>query len=283
MQERFSARNEIVNLEQINECRKSTRTRIWQVFSNKHVKPYTKNKVYQDIVEEMMAYLGLTYESNVNISDHKDNINALKKYITEDCEWNIVYDFIEYYLKIYNPKDEQIITEFNEILTDEKTGYSLIINNCSEPIIVPITNKYEIQEINNAVKNSPSHIAESINKSLSLFSEKKNPDYNNAIKEAINAVEALCCTIVNEKGFNENTLGKALNKFGECGIHLHESLIISIKNLYKYTSNEDGIIHGGTDYIQQNIEDARFMIVTCSAIINLLCEKYKKIKESKTE
>ena len=197
----------------------------------------------------------------------------MNKYICEKCEWYKVYDFIEYYLDYCIGKYTvaTIIGEFNEVLEDERTGYHII-----DGIVTPITNSTEIDAIEKALTNSPDHVTQSVKKALKLFSDREAPDYNNAIKEMITAVEALCCTIV-EGG--DDTLGKAINKFADYGIVLHDNLTVAIKNLYKYTCNEDGKRHGGTTFIESNVEDARFMLVTCSAIINL----FGKMGKSKGE
>ena len=166
-----------------------------------------------------------------------------------------------------------IIGEFNKVLEDERTGYHII-----DGIVTPITNSAEIDTIEKALTNSPDHVTQSVKKALKLFSDRETPDYNNAIKEMITAVEALCCTIV-EGG--DDTLGKAINKFADYGIVLHDNLTVAIKNLYKYTCNEDGKRHGGTTFIESDVEDARFMLVTCSAIINLLMVKWEKAKENR--
>ena len=165
-----------------------------------------------------------------------------------------------------------IIGEFNKVLEDERTGYHII-----DGIVTPITNSTEIDAIEKALTNSPDHVTQSVKKALKLCSDRETPDYNNAIKEMITAVEALCCTIV-EGG--EDTLGKAINKFADYGIVLHDNLTVAIKNLYKYTCNEDGKRHGGTTFVESDVEDARFMLVTCSAIINLLMVKWEKSKEN---
>lgn len=77
----------------------------------------------------------------------------------------------------------------------------------------------------------------------------------------------------------ENTLGKAVDKLAEHGVILNEALKEAIKKLYKYTCSEEGVRHGGTEYVQTDASDAKFMIVTCSAILNYLIEKWEKAKK----
>lgn len=274
--DRFSVRNGLQEFANQNNCTTTTRRRIWQVFAKKHVLVNKGHNIRYDVVEDILAYFGQEYQFDNSPFDNTDNCNRLNKYICEKCEWYKVYDFIEYYLDYCIGKYTvaTIIGEFNEVLEDERTGYHII-----DGIVTPITNSTEIDAIEKALTNSPDHVTQSVKKALKLFSDREAPDYNNAIKEMITAVEALCCTIV-EGG--DDTLGKAINKFADYGIVLHDNLTVAIKNLYKYTCNEDGKRHGGTTFIESDVEDARFMLVTCSAIINLLMVKWEKAKENKS-
>lgn len=52
-------------------------------------------------------------------------------------------------------------------------------------------------------------------------------------------------------------------------------MIAGFNNLYGYTSDESGIRHGGINFIDSPAEDARYMLVSCSAFINYLIEKYE--------
>lgn len=273
--DRFSVRNGLQVFANQNNCSTTTRRRIWQVFAKRHVLVNKGHNIRYDIVEDTLSYFGQEYEFNNSPFDNKDNCNKLNQYICERCEWYKVYDFIEYYLLFcdghYSVADTT--KQFNRILEDEKTGYHII-----DGIVTPITNSTEIDAIEKALTNSPDHVSLSVKKALKLFSDREAPDFNNAIKEMITAVEALCCTIV-EGG--EDTLGRAINKFADYGIALHENLTVAIKNLYKYTCNEDGKRHGGTTFVESDVEDARFMLVTCSAIINLLMVKWEKAKENR--
>lgn len=273
--DRFSVRNGLQEFANQNNCSTTTRRRIWQIFAKRHVLVNKGHGVHYDVVEDILAYFGQEYQFDNSLFDNPSNCNRLNKYLCERCEWYKVYDFIEYYLDYCIGKYTvaTIIGEFNKVLEDERTGYHII-----DGIVTPITNSTEIDTIEKALTNSPDHVTQSVKKALKLFSDREAPDYNNAIKEMITAVEALCCTIV-EGG--EDTLGKAINKFADYGIVLHDNLTTAIKNLYKYTCNEDGKRHGGTTFVESDVEDARFMLVTCSAIINLLMVKWEKAKENK--
>jgi len=45
-----------------------------------------------------------------------------------------------------------------------------------------------------------------------------------------------------------------------------------------YTSDENGIRHGGIDFTNAPAEDAKYMLVSCSSFVNYLIEKWSKVK-----
>ena len=119
-----------------------------------------------------------------------------------------------------------------------------------------------------------------INKALALYSDRKKPDYENSIKESISAVESLCCIITGSTG-SQATLGSTLKKLEkDGGVVIHGAMKTAFEKLYGYTSDSDGIRHGGIDFTNAPAEDAKYMIVSCSAFINYLIEKQSKIKNS---
>ena len=93
------------------------------------------------------------------------------------------------------------------------------------------------------------------------------------MKESISAVEAICKLIT---GDPKATLGKALKEI-ENKVELRPALKKAFVNLYGYSSNEKGIRHSLLDEPNLDSEDARFMLVSCSAFINYLILKSSKV------
>jgi hypothetical protein len=111
-----------------------------------------------------------------------------------------------------------------------------------------------------------------IETALKLLSDRNRPDYRNSMKESISAVEALCKIIAqNDKA----TLGPALDAVA-AKTKLHPKLQDGFKALYGYTSDDHGIRHALKDDSQPNEEDARFLLVICSAFVNYFAEKARK-------
>lgn len=182
--------------------------------------------------------------------------------------WYEKYDLIEYISLL----DETTFKlgfsdECNHTLIRESAGYR-IINN----LIIQITSEEEIVEIEEAISSSSDFKSVEIHlkTSLDYLSDREKPDYRNSAKESISAVESLCTIITGNK---ISTLGAALTQI-ENIYKIHGSLKKAFSALYGYTSDSGGIRHSLlVKDIEVTMEDAKFMLVTCSAFINYLKSK----------
>ncbi len=189
--------------------------------------------------------------------------------------WFEVYDLLEKVSKI-NSKisfNEDFVISCNIVLEREFSGYKFI-----NDIIAPISNKIEVEEISEAVNNTQRLTALDganvhLHSSLEKISDKKNPDYRNSIKESISAVET-CCRIIT----GESTLGKSFSKLEKFGIQINKQLKEGFEKTYHYTnSKESGIRHALLEEgVRPDFEEAKYMLVSCSAFINYLIAKAQK-------
>lgn len=185
--------------------------------------------------------------------------------------WFEVYDLIEFIVENTDTKPikQKFIEKCNLILERESSAYRFV-----DGLITEITSEEEIKTIDESINDSPSNVETHLKNALILLSDKKEPDYRNSIKESISAVESICKLIVNDK---KTTLGWALKKIEEeSKIDLHPSLKAAFKSLYDYTNDADGIRHALKEESNLNYEDAKFMLVSCSAFINYLIVKSSK-------
>lgn len=199
-----------------------------------------------------------------------DTYEEIRKYFFS-CDWNEVYDFIEF-IAINYPKEEfnEKFMEFcNSILERELSAYRFVGGK-----IIRMTSEEEISEIEEALKIPKpfKSVRAHLKRALNLLTDRKSPDYRNSIKESISAVEAICKLITKNK---KTTLGQALNEI-EKKIALHHDLIKAFKHLYWYTSDADGIRHALLGETNLTFEDAKFMLVSCSAFVNYLIAKTSK-------
>lgn len=202
-------------------------------------------------------------------------VDKLLNKVFDEGQYDEILDTIEFItlnIKIKDPKDNRYMSpyiqyidlssEFNNLFEEEYVGYRFVNN-----YVVRITNNEEIASIVESSSTIHQKVNEHIDKAISLLSESENKDYKNSIKESITAVETLCSII---SGDNNGTLGAVINKIAK-ERNVHPCLKDAISKLYGFASDEPGIRHGsnkeGNDI---TFEEAKFVLVTCSAIINYL-------------
>ncbi len=166
------------------------------------------------------------------------------------CNW--LHDYIV-------PERDVYFQIFNEVFEHESIGYRFV-----ETIIVQITDKQEIAEIEEACNCKFDGCKSHMRKALGFLSDREHKDYKNSIKESISAVESVCQIIV---GKESDSLGKAVKKIK----NLHHSLEEAILKLYGYASDKGGIRHSeGQVESDVSFDEAKFILVACSAILNFL-------------
>lgn len=192
--------------------------------------------------------------------------------VITDAPYNEVLDIIEYICNYLAPRSGAgtIYQKFNDLFEQECIGYRFISKR-----IVPITDNSEVKEIEQACHTPFEGARTQLQKALGFLSDRENPDYKNSIKESISAVESVCETIVGSD--NGATLGKAVKHLEEHGLKIHSSLREGISKLYGYACDQGGVRHGeGEVESTVTFEEAKLMMVTCSAIVNYLVSEYGK-------
>jgi len=223
-------------------------------------------------IENVMIEMGVLFESPRNHIIKQRNAESLQRAVIESTEWYTIFDFIERYLAVSSESTSIEMTKvFNHILEDEVSAYRILDN-----LVVPITNKAELKTIEEAKSIPYDSVRTHVSKALALYADRKAPDYENSIKESISAVEAMCCIITGMSGA-QATLGAAIKKLKDSNVHIHNAMEKAFLALYGYTSDENGIRHGGIDFTSVPSEDAKYMLVSCSAFVNYLMEKWSKV------
>ncbi len=138
--------------------------------------------------------------------------------------------------------------------------------------LVQLTNETEIEEVETASAIPYEAIGEHIKSAIRLLAIKPDPDFRNSIKESISAVEAACKLIDGRKNATlPGALARLRNK-----VNLHEDFEQGFKKIYDYTSDADGIRHSLLEKPNIDSDDARFMLVSCSAFVNYLMRLAEK-------
>ena len=169
---------------------------------------------------------------------------------------------------VFRSKDE-FIEGANRILEEELSGYRFVSDQ-----LVQITSEQEIVAIEEAlaVPGALRPVHEHIKQAVVLLARKPEPDFRNSIKESISAIESVAKILAKKR---KATLSDALSALSRKA-QMHPSLKQGFEKLYGYTSDDDGIRHALLDEANLDMEDARFMLVSCSAFVNYLVVKAQK-------
>lgn len=193
----------------------------------------------------------------------------------EMLEWNQVYDFVEFMMLTF-PDGGHLRNKLNRVLEAESAGYRVIGDK-----VTPITNELEMDEVAKA-RSTVTEVNKHVESAISLLSNKDNPDPHNAIKEAISAVEALCKKIT---GDNNATLGRALSKIqANDPKPVDPNLEEAIRKLYNFSSDASGVRHSHAEgKTQVGFDEAKFMVVICSTIVNYLVKHADSIEPAQAK
>jgi len=206
---------------------------------------------------------------------HKDWLRAI--YFNKQFPWYEIYNLMEFIANNcgsmkYGMDPNDFKNGMNNILIAELSGYRFIAG-----VLTPISNKEEMESISKGImmahEKGLSGTKKHIETALALISKKPLPDYRNSIKESISALESLVKQIAGEEG---GGLEKALSILNE-RIHFHGAFKSGLLSLYGFTSDANGIRHAILEEPDLGLEDATFMLVACSAIINFLISKADKV------
>jgi hypothetical protein len=184
-----------------------------------------------------------------------------------DADWHKVLDVIESMAAMlgeHGVDDELFGYMVNYFLEDHFSGFRLIDGR-----LMSIVEEVEIASVHKSIDATQSGFygaGTQIRKAAALLSQRPEPDYLNCIKESISAVESIIKQLMGEKG---GGIKLALNRLDEA-LKLHPSLKTSILKLYGYASDEDGIRHAILEKSHAGFNEAKFALVTCSAIANFL-------------
>ncbi|TXI97768.1 MAG: hypothetical protein E6Q32_11315 [Neisseriales bacterium] len=251
---------------QVNSMSQELRNRIYNFIDNSFFES-KREIIYRELHCEFFKLKQgkFTYYSNISTRGS-----------FEDCfdksNWYTIYDLLEFIIQMYSKYNDftqyvsytkdQFVISINKTLEEERSGYRVI-----DDLVTPIIDNNEIESIEEAI-NQQDNTSIHLRTALQHLSNKHKPDYRNSIKESISAVEAMLRNITGDSNF-----GNAIKNI-KTKIELPNSLKDGFEKLYGYTNGKQGIRHALMDETELKLEDAKFMLVSCSAFINYLKAKH---------
>lgn len=275
---KFSQRIGIVQVRsslQIEYMDGELRNKLWNIIDLLVFSIKSGSMSNEDNNKTAALYRGLWHnffkEPTDTLSNHiSQNILHIRNWYFK-AAWFAVYDLIEYMGGVVDDQPTFSII-INNVLESEMSGYRLVKGN-----IIQLTDKREIDAIEKAIimasKNKYSPAAEHLVRATELCFDRKSPDFRNSIKEAISSVESTAKIIAGGK--SGDTLGDALKHLKK-NEDLHPALEKAFMTLYGYTSDAHGIRHAMMESSMCDFEDAKFMLIACSAFVHFLISKSSK-------
>ena len=266
---------------QLKSIDKPLRNGLWSVFYEtvaRDGKSYKselikQNSVYHKFLEGLWKRFYKYPMDTFFEADSPESYNKSLEFVRNDfyrMKWFKVYNFLElaHQHLSYDFQKERFMESCNEMLKQEMASYRFVKGE-----IVQITSDEEIAEIEQAIGEVDTNpVSLHLKRALELLSDKTEPDFRNSIKESISAVEALCVNLT-----GATTLGQALKKLdADRAIKTHTAINKAFQQLYGYTSDAGGIRHALLEEDSLEFEDAKFMLVSCSAFVNYLQAKVAK-------
>jgi AbiJ-like protein len=188
--------------------------------------------------------------------------------------WHDVYNLLEFVtvssrvLSDGKITSDQLRNHANTILAREMSGYRFV-----QGVLSPISSEVEVAEIDAAIasanKAGLDGVRTHLSSAIQLLGKKPEPDHRNSIKESISAVESAVKCIAGVQGGGLDAALKVLAQRTE----LHPALAKGFATLYGYTSDEDGIRHAILEETNVGFDEAKFMLVACSAFVHFLISK----------
>lgn len=190
--------------------------------------------------------------------------------------WMDVFDLLETFVLYMKDAEvdqavglaNQAVSAWNKMFENYLVGYRFIGNE-----ITPVDSNAEAEAISSALTDSDpiKGARHALERAIELLADRTSPDYPNAIKESISAVEAVV-----KKLTGAGTLGSGLHKLESAGITIHPALKGAWSKMYGWASAADGIRHAGIEAADADQALAKYVLVTCSAFVSYLIEKGRK-------
>ena len=273
---------------QFKEFDNKTRTSLYNSIYQLLFRTFKETEIFRESYSDETNYEDLFFQHLImDVFSERVSINRLHPYrlvnledklykVFMDAPYNEVLDFVQYIIRWLTNMNKRIKEKnmffelMNQVFEDEYVGYRFVDGR-----ITPITDKNEIGSIEDACNNEFEGTRAHIKKAVGFIADREHKDYQNCIKESISAVESICSIVAEQK---KSSLDDALKNLQKKGVKIHPQLESAFSKLYAYTNSEKGIRHAnGMFESDVTFEEAKFMLVSCSAFVNYLTANYGKV------
>ena len=270
--------SDIVQIDDLNE---RTRNKIYTITKNVFDLANGYNEIEDYIIEYIYEELFSLTKRDIPREMYSTNYSYVKVFdqvysVIIEEEYSDVFTFIEGIIKCFYIIDRSncsmlnlknnYIERIDYIFQSENVNYRIINEK-----ITDIVDEQQISSIEETLNHPYKEVSRHYSKAIEqLYSLK---DFDNSIKESISSVEAMCQILTKN---SKATLGDALKLLKD---KIHPAMKSAFEKLYGYTSDANGIRHAnGLGEGDSTFEEAKYMLISCSAFINYLKENFEEGK-----
>jgi hypothetical protein len=183
------------------------------------------------------------------------------------CRWAEFFDLVEFSARLvatsFPPTRQQWFEMLNRILEAKGCAYRFVAER-----LVPLTNAAEATEVARGAESGIAVVAAHIRAASRLLPPNVGANPRDSVRESFSAVEA---ALKHLSGNPAATLTEGLIAFEAKHGPIHPSLRQGLLTLYRYGTDDNGAHHA---LIEESAavtgDDARFLLVICSAFANYL-------------
>lgn len=218
---------------------------------------------FLEIIWTQFRYINKPKSQLIGINEHHIVHSKIQSYY-DKFSWDEVYSFVEFIARLLPLNSPELAKKFkecsNNIFEDENSAWRFVGN-----FIIPITSPIEIEEIEYAL-SIQDEASQHIESAIALLSNKERDQTRESIAQAMSAPEAII------KKVTGDTNGSLSSLYNHSKIlPTHPQFRQALLNLYNFASGKDGYRHALTEGSEpSNRPLAQFILVTCSAFVNLI-------------
>ena len=266
---------------QVNSLNERTRNKLYSVISESFDELYVdyngnfKNEFVEYLYKEIFSKTERDIPMWGNEYNYDEIFNIIYSIVIE-YDYTDIFTFIEGIIKFLDIADKATYNRYNykntyieaisNVFKKENVNYRIINEK-----ITDIVDEQQISSIEETLNNPYKEVSRHYSKAIEqLYSLK---DFDNSIKESISSVEAMCQILTKN---SKATLGDALKLLKN---KINQAMKSAFEKLYGYTSDANGIRHAnGLGEGDSTFEEAKYMLISCSAFVNYLKENFEEGK-----
>ena len=272
----------------LEELPKEARVRLWNLFHNsmrftRFSVPLIRGSINRFEVDPKSPWRHILLDLHCNFFAHSIQNEASKRTIHDDesvarvfqpiflsHDFNKVFDLLTAIMR-NEECPEEYIDSVSKIFRDTRLAYFVLTN--APVTILPQATEQEGESIINAINDVDLLGMSGAKEHLRGAGESINRrEWAESIRQSISAVESVARQLDPNASKELRFALKTLRENHE----LHPALEQAFKNLYGYTSDEEGIRHALLEDSTANVgsEEAIFMLGACASFVTYLCSKH---------